>query len=104
MFRPLVHLIFGAFILIAGGIIPSVTYAVLDETMSGSWYDPTRDGEGIVLEILPDGRQLAYWFTYDIDGNQATYAYSTNGKDWKRLGESFQIRFGRWRGDRLRSS
>ncbi len=38
---------------------------------SGSWFDPTRDGEGIVLEILPDGRQVAYWFTYDIDGNQA---------------------------------
>ena len=38
---------------------------------SGAWYDPTRNGEGIVLEILPDGRPLAYWFTYDIDGNQA---------------------------------
>jgi len=38
---------------------------------SGSWYDPGRDGEGIVLEILPDGRQVAYWFTYDVDGNQA---------------------------------
>lgn len=38
---------------------------------SGSWYDPTRDGEGFVLEILPDGGQVAYWFTYDIDGNQA---------------------------------
>lgn len=38
---------------------------------SGSWYDPTRDGEGFVLEILPDGTQVAYWFTYDIDGNQA---------------------------------
>ncbi len=38
---------------------------------SGSWYDPARDGEGFVLEILPDGTQVAYWFTYDIDGNQA---------------------------------
>lgn len=38
---------------------------------SGSWFDPTRDGEGVVLEILPNGQPLAYWFTYDIDGNQA---------------------------------
>ncbi len=38
---------------------------------SGSWYDPTRDGEGFVLEVLPDGRQLAYWFTYDLSGRQA---------------------------------
>lgn len=38
---------------------------------SGSWYDPTRDGEGFALEILPNGGQIAYWFTYDINGNQA---------------------------------
>ncbi|MEM1411840.1 MAG: serine hydrolase [Pseudomonadota bacterium] len=38
---------------------------------SGSWFDPTRDGEGVVMEVLPDGLVLAYWFTYDIDGNQA---------------------------------
>ncbi|WP_191621150.1 serine hydrolase [Marinihelvus fidelis] len=38
---------------------------------SGSWYNPERDGEGLILEILEDGRQVVYWFTYDINGNQA---------------------------------
>jgi len=38
---------------------------------SGSWYDPERDGEGFALELLADGRPVAYWFTYDVDGNQA---------------------------------
>ncbi len=38
---------------------------------SGSWFDPTRDGEGFVLEVLPDGRPLVYWFTYDLSGKQA---------------------------------
>ncbi len=38
---------------------------------SGSWYDPTHNGEGFVLEVLPDGRLLAYWFTYDLSGRQA---------------------------------
>lgn len=38
---------------------------------SGSWYNPARDGEGLILEILEDGRQLIYWFTYDLAGNQA---------------------------------
>ena len=38
---------------------------------SGSWFDPTRDGEGFVLEVLPDGRPLVYWFTYDLSGRQA---------------------------------
>ncbi len=40
-------------------------------TRSGSWYNPDRDGEGFVVEILPNGVPLAYWFTYDLDGNQA---------------------------------
>ena len=38
---------------------------------SGSWFDVSRDGEGFVIEILPDGRPLAYWFTYDLAGRQA---------------------------------
>lgn len=37
---------------------------------SALWYDPARDGEGWVLEILPDDRALLYWFTYDDEGNQ----------------------------------
>lgn len=32
--------------------------------VSGSWYDPARSGEGIVLQFLADGRALATWFTY----------------------------------------
>ncbi len=32
---------------------------------SGSWYDPLHDGEGWVVEILPNGVALVYWFTYD---------------------------------------
>jgi hypothetical protein len=38
---------------------------------SGSWYDPNRDGEGFVIEILPNGQQLVYWFTYNLAGGQA---------------------------------
>ncbi|MEE4218416.1 MAG: serine hydrolase [Xanthomonadales bacterium] len=38
---------------------------------SGSWFDPTHNGEGFVVEVLPDGRLLAYWFTYDLSGRQA---------------------------------
>ena len=26
--------------------------------VSGSWYDPARDGEGIVLQYLPNGKAL----------------------------------------------
>lgn len=37
---------------------------------SGSWFDPAHSGEGIILEVLLDGRGLVQWFTYDHDGRQ----------------------------------
>lgn len=36
---------------------------------SGAWYNPVRSGEGFILEVLPDGRGLVYWFTYTPDGS-----------------------------------
>jgi hypothetical protein len=41
--------------------------------ISGSWYDPGRDGEGYNFEVLddPSGYLLyAYYYTYDDVGNQ----------------------------------
>ena len=38
---------------------------------SGSWYDPTHDGEGFAIEYLLNGIQVVYWFTYTRDGEQA---------------------------------
>lgn len=32
--------------------------------VSGSWFDAARSGEGIILQVLPDGRAFAVWFTY----------------------------------------
>ncbi len=40
---------------------------------SGSWYNPSRNGEGFALEVLVSAEDpvlLAYWYTYD-NGNQA---------------------------------
>ncbi len=38
--------------------------------LSGSWFDPARDGEGIIVEWLPNGDVLVVFFTYDQDDNQ----------------------------------
>jgi hypothetical protein len=38
--------------------------------LSGSWYDPSHSGEGYVLEVLADQRVLAYWFSFDMEGNR----------------------------------
>lgn len=32
--------------------------------MSGAWYDPEQDGQGWVVEVLPGGDAVVYWFTY----------------------------------------
>lgn len=44
--------------------------------ISGSWYDPSHNGEGFLVEVLPEGRGLVYWFTYDASGNQ-TWLFGT---------------------------
>lgn len=44
-----------------------------DGGLSGSWYNPGRDGEGIFLEVvrLSSGQRLSVaWFTYDNNGFQ----------------------------------
>jgi hypothetical protein len=38
---------------------------------SGAWFDPAHNGEGWMLEELPDGHAVNYWFTYDERGEQA---------------------------------
>ena len=38
--------------------------------LTGSWFDPTHNGEGYVLQILADGRPLVYWFSFDTEGNR----------------------------------
>jgi uncharacterized membrane protein len=38
--------------------------------LSAHWYNPERDGEGLVLEVLSEDSALVYWFTYDEQGNQ----------------------------------
>ncbi|MFU8831355.1 MAG: hypothetical protein ACNA7J_04275 [Wenzhouxiangella sp.] len=42
------------------------------QDLSGLWFNPERSGEGFVLEVLPDGRAVVYWFTYrpDATGRQ----------------------------------
>jgi predicted outer membrane repeat protein len=37
---------------------------------SGSFYSPARDGEGIFVQILPDGRVVVIWYTFDPQGRQ----------------------------------
>jgi hypothetical protein len=67
----------------SGGIDSSIQFVVTSETIgdpfvveagtSSAWFDSDRDGEGFLLEILPQNRAVVYWFTYDDEGGQDWY-------------------------------
>ncbi len=41
-----------------------------DLGVGGSWYDPSLDGSGLVLEVVPPGdRLLAWWYAFRTDGS-----------------------------------
>jgi hypothetical protein len=42
----------------------------VNNPLSGSWYDPTHNGEGIILQVLENGTAVVQWFTYDEAGDQ----------------------------------
>ncbi|MEE4173778.1 MAG: CRTAC1 family protein [Xanthomonadales bacterium] len=46
---------------------------VIQPGMTSAWYDLDRNGEGFLLEVLPGGAAVVYWFTYDGQGNQDWY-------------------------------
>jgi len=41
--------------------------------LSGSWSDPSHDGEGFIIEQLGPEQALVVWFSYDASGNQSWF-------------------------------
>ena len=41
---------------------------------SGSWFDPGRDHEGFVVQMLPGQGALVTWFTYPPEGEDSEQA------------------------------
>lgn len=41
----------------------------IDARLTGTWYDPDHDGHYLSVQVLPDNRVAAMWWTYDPDGN-----------------------------------
>jgi hypothetical protein len=40
---------------------------------SGAWYDPAQSGHGLLVEVLPDNRLLAYWFAFTPGGEHQAW-------------------------------
>jgi hypothetical protein len=60
----------------------------MDPTISGSWYQPERSGEGLTQMLLDNGQVLTYWFTYaapddgEPTGQQWLFDISEPGDGW----------------------
>ena len=53
--------------------LPQVSTVPITAGFTGAWYDPSQSGHGLLIEVLPSNRVLAYWFTFDPNGQQAWF-------------------------------
>jgi len=66
--------------------------------LSGSWYDPNKDGEGFTLQWQPDGRLLAYFYGYRDDRSNLNLVGLLSATP--RYGETMRIDLIRFSGGR----
>lgn len=50
-------------------LLPALDHPVTP-ALSGSYYDPATSGQGLNIEVLADGRVVAYWYTYHAGGQR----------------------------------
>ena len=61
-----------ALLVLAGGA--TIASAVdIGPGFTGAWYDPQQSGHGLFLEVLPQSKLLAFWFTFNPEGTQQSW-------------------------------
>lgn len=68
---------------------------------SGAWYDPSRPGEGWILQILDEGSATLVWYSFPTSGSEAGQAWfiaSQGAIDGQRIrfSEVSEVRGGRF--------
>ena len=58
-----------AILLLAPGPAKAQSFSIT-EGISGSWYDPTKAGQGYTIQVISEESALLTWFTFDTQGNQ----------------------------------
>lgn len=58
----------------------SLATTPLDGRISGLWYDPSTNGEGLNLALVAPDRLIAYWFTYKADGSGEPFWLIADGR------------------------
>jgi hypothetical protein len=63
------------FLLISAACAAPVAAFEVDGRLSGSWFNQERSGEGWILQILPQGSAVVFWFTYPPEGEAGEQAW-----------------------------
>lgn len=53
--------------------VESLSAIMIGPGMTGAWYDPAQSGHGVMVEVLPGDRMVAYWFAFTPDGTQQAW-------------------------------
>lgn len=53
----------------------AITPLWISSAFSGSWYTPSRSGEGFIVQVLDNGSVVAIWFTFPPEGSVAQQAW-----------------------------
>jgi len=59
-----------ACLLVAGQSRAQSVVFTVSPAISGGWFNPDHDGEGLTIEVLDGERAVVIWYTYDTQGNQ----------------------------------
>jgi hypothetical protein len=64
----------GSVVLLALASVATIASAVdIGPGFTGAWYDPQQSGHGLFLEVLPQNKLLAFWFTFNPEGTQQSW-------------------------------
>ncbi len=61
---------YSVLIVLASLITDANAASIVTPGHTAAWYDPSRSGEGWVLEVLNDDRAVVYFYTYNEEGGQ----------------------------------
>jgi hypothetical protein len=53
--------------------VASLDAVSISPAFTGAWYDPAQSGHGLMIEVLPENRFLAYWFAFTPGGSQQAW-------------------------------
>ncbi len=62
------------YILECGGqCLPTLVGSAIGPEYTGAWFDPAQSGHGLFVEILPDNKIQAAWFTFNPAGTEQAW-------------------------------